>query len=155
MMSGAFTTLRDEVLGTQNVLGATIQEAKVALNVMHDGFKQALATSAAEQRHAVEALITHARVKFIELEVKLDNLNASAAHVTAMTEQWALGEGARTAAQIAAAPALGTPPGSPATSPRLDPFTRSDPWMGASGPARPLRGAAAFHSYLGPARRRR
>ena len=38
MMSGAFTTLRDEVLGTQNVLGATIQEAKVALNVMHDGF---------------------------------------------------------------------------------------------------------------------
>ena len=70
MMSGAFTTLRDEVLGTQNVLGATIQEAKVALNVMHDGFKQALATSAAEQRHAAEALIMHARVKFIELEVR-------------------------------------------------------------------------------------
>ena len=55
MMTGAFNTLRDEVLGTQTVLGVTLQEAKVALNVKHDRFKQALATSAAEQRHAIEA----------------------------------------------------------------------------------------------------
>jgi hypothetical protein len=122
MMTGAFTTLRDEVQGTQSVLGVTIQEAKVALNTMHDGFRQALATSAAEQRHAVEALITHARVKFVELEVKLDTLNASAAHVAVLTEQWALGESARTAQQTRlAAPLLGTPGSTPPPSPRTQP----------------------------------
>ena len=158
MTSNAFSVLRDEVLGTQAVLGTTIREAKVALNLMHDGFKQALTVSAAEQRASVEALIVHARVKFIELEVKLDVLNASAAHAQSVTEQWALGEGARTATQIAGAAGLRVPPGghlgssaasgSPPASPR-DPFTRSDPWAGASGPARPQRGAAAFQPYPG------
>ena len=77
MMTGAFSTLRDEVLGTQTVLGVTIQEAKVALNQMHDSFRRALGDSAADQRSSVEALITHARVKFLELEVKLEVLNST------------------------------------------------------------------------------
>lgn len=110
MTSNAFSVLRDEVLGTQAVLGTTIREAKVALDLMHDGFRQALTISAAEQRASVEALIVHARVKFLELEVKLDVLNASAAHAQSVTEQWALGEGARTATQIASASGLRIPP---------------------------------------------
>ena len=113
MTSSAFSVLRDEVLGTQTVLGTTIREAKVALDLMHDGFRQALTISAAEQRASVEALIVHARVKFLELEVKLDVLNASAAHAQSVTEQWALGEGARTATQIASASGLRIPPGEP------------------------------------------
>jgi hypothetical protein len=158
MTSNAFSVLRDEVLGTQAVLGTTIREAKVALDLMHDGFRQALTISAAEQLASVEALIVHARVKFLELEVKLDVLNASAAHAQSVTEQWALGEGARTATQIASASGLRIPPGgnlassaasgSPPASPR-DPFTGADPWLSASGPARPQRGAAAFQPYPG------
>ena len=69
LMSGAFSGMREEVLGTQVVLATTIHEAKAALNVMHEGFRQALGISATEQRTSVEALITHARVKFTELEV--------------------------------------------------------------------------------------
>ena len=102
MMTGAFSALREEVLGTQTVLAATINEAKAALNLMHEGFRQALSISAAEQRASVEALIVHARVKFIELEVKLEVLSVSAAQAMSTTEQWALGEGARTAAQLQA-----------------------------------------------------
>ena len=83
MMSSAFSSMREEVLGTQVVLGSTIQEAKVALDMMHEGFRQALGISAAEQRSSVEALISHARVKFTELEVKLDVLSVSAAQMTA------------------------------------------------------------------------
>ncbi len=80
MTSNVFSVMRDEVLGTQAVLGTTIPEAKVALDLMHDGFRQALTISAAEQRASVEALIVHARVKLLELEVKLDVLTASATH---------------------------------------------------------------------------
>ena len=143
MISGAFTDLRTEVLGTQAVLTTTIHEAKIALNVMHEGFKQALGTSAAEQRGAVEALIMHARVKFLELETKLEVLHVSAAQAMSSTEQWALGEAARTTAALRAAeapPVLGTPP----PSPRLDPFARQDPWQNYG----PLRGgAAAFQPH--------
>ncbi len=53
MTSNAFSVLRDELLGTQAVLGTTIREAKVALDLMHDGFRQALTISAAEQRPSV------------------------------------------------------------------------------------------------------
>ena len=42
LMSGAFSGLRDEVVGTQVVLASTIQEAKAALNTMHEGFRRAL-----------------------------------------------------------------------------------------------------------------
>ena len=139
--------------GPALVRGAGEEAWMTRLNLMHDGFRQALTISAAEQRASVEALIVHARVKFLELEVKLDVLNASAAHAQSVTEQWALGEGARTATQIASASGLRIPPGgnlassaasgSPPASPR-DPFTGADPWLSASGPARPQRGAAAF-----------
>jgi hypothetical protein len=139
MMSGAFSSMREEVLGTQVVLGSTIQEAKAALDMMHEGFRQALGISAAEQRNSVEALITHARVKFTELEVKLDVLSVSAAQVTTGMEQWALGEGARTAAAVQSQ--LGTPPASPRQGP--DPFARQDPWQSRPGYG-PQRGGAAF-----------
>ena len=138
MLNGAFSTLRDEVLGTQNVLGVTIQEAKVALDTMHNDFRGALGASATDQRRDIEALIGHARVKFVELEVKLDVLNSSVAHAMSVTEQWALGEGARTAAQVTAT--LGTPPASP-----RDAWAQHDPWSAAStfGPARMQRGGGA------------
>ena len=42
LMSGAFSDLRTEVAGTQTVLVATIQEAKIALGAMHEGFRTAL-----------------------------------------------------------------------------------------------------------------
>ena len=147
MMTGAFSALREEVLGTQTVLATTIHEAKVALNMMHEGFRQALSISAAEQRASVEALITHARVKFIELEVKLEVLNVSAAQAMATTEQWALGEGARTAAQIQAlrAAEVTSLAGTPPASPRLDPFARQDPWQSAA--YGPQRGGAAFQQH--------
>ena len=147
MISGAFTDLRTEVMGTQAVLTTTIHEAKIALNGMHEGFSQALGISAAEQRGAVEALITHARVKFLELEMKLEVLHVSAAQALSSTEQWALGEAARTTAALRAAevpPVLGTPPPSPPPSPRLDPFARQDPWQ-SYGPQRG--GAAAFQLH--------
>ena len=143
LLSGAISDLRGEVVGTQVVLANTIQEAKVALGVMHEGFRQALDASGTSQRSAVEALINHARVKFLELEAKLEVLNASAQQKMALTEQWALGEGARTASQIAGAAGLRVPPGahlgtsaasgSPPASPRLDPWARQDPWHGTAG----------------------
>ena len=71
LLSGAFSGLRDEVVGTQVVLATTIQEAKVALNVMHEGFRQALDVSGTTLCSAVEALINHARMKFLELEAKI------------------------------------------------------------------------------------
>ena len=150
LLMNSFSDLRGEVLGTQAVLATTIQEAKVALNVMHDGFRQALDVNGAQQRSDVEALITHARMKFLELEAKLEALHAGAQQTMAMTEQWALGEGARTASQIAGAAAqldLGTPP----ASPRPDPWARQDPWLAGSGPAprMPRGGAASFAPYPG------
>ena len=163
LLMGSFSDLRGEVVGTQVVLANTIQEAKTALTVMHEGFRQALDTSSASQRFAVEALISHARAKFLELEAKLEVLNTSAQQTMALTEQWALGEGARTASQIAGAAGLRVPPGadlgtsaasgSPPASPRLDAWARQDPWGGAasSGPApRMLRGGASFEPYPGP-----
>lgn len=157
LLMNSFSDLRGEVLGTQAVLVTTIQEAKTALNVMHDGFRQALDVNGAQQRSDVEALITHARVKFLELEAKLEALHAGAQQTMAMTEQWALGEGARTATQIAGATsrALGTPEGSPLPSPRMQPATdpwmqpATDPWRTSSfGPAaRASTRGAAFEAY--------
>ena len=151
MMTGAFSAIREEVLGTQTVLAATINEAKAALNTMHEGFRQALSISAAEQRASVEALIVHARVKFIELEVKLEVLSVSAAQAMSTTEQWALGEGARTAAQLQAlrAAEVTSLAGTPPASPRLDPFARQDPWQpGRAATAYgPQRGGAVFHQH--------
>ena len=68
LLMGSFSDLHGEVVSTQVVLATTIQEAKVALNVMHEGFRQALDVSGASQRTAVEELINHARAKFLELE---------------------------------------------------------------------------------------
>ena len=87
LMSGAFSGLRDEVVGTQVVLATTIQEAKVALNTMHEGFRRALDISGATQRTDIESLINHARLKFLELENKLEVLSASAQQTMALTEQ--------------------------------------------------------------------
>ena len=44
LMSVAFSDLRTEVMGTQVALVATVQEAKVALGGMHEGFRAALET---------------------------------------------------------------------------------------------------------------
>ena len=57
LLMSSFSDLRGEVFGTQAVLATTIQEAKVALNVMHEGFRQALDVNGAQQRFDVEALI--------------------------------------------------------------------------------------------------
>jgi hypothetical protein len=65
----------------------TIQEAEAALATMHNDFRGALGISADSQRRDIEALIGHARVKFVELEVKLDVLNSSVAHAMSATEQ--------------------------------------------------------------------
>ena len=96
LMSGAFSDLRSEVMGTQVALMSTVQEAKVALGAMHEGFRAALETHSGTQRAITEALVVDARLKFEDLERKLS---------VSMTqiEQWALGEGARTAQQIAGA----------------------------------------------------
>ena len=53
MISTAFTSMHEEVSKTQVVLGTTIQEAKAALDMMHEGFRQALNIGAAEQRSSV------------------------------------------------------------------------------------------------------
>ena len=153
LMTTAFSTLRDEVVGTQSALLGTIQEAKVALGGMHEGFRMALETQGAGQRAATEALVSDARAKFLALETKL-------AETTAQLEQWALGEGARTAQQIAGAAVrlggspLGTPAGTPPGSPRArraeDPLTAADPWSngGSFGPApRARTGGASFQAY--------
>ena len=77
-------------------------------------------------------------------------------------EQWALGEGARTAQPIAGATSqmapslLGTPEGSPQNSPRMQPtadpiWGRQDPWRASSfGPAPRNTRGAAFETYQGP-----
>ena len=54
LLMGSFSDLRGEVVGTQVVLATTIQEAKVALTVMHGGFRQALDVSGTSQHSAVE-----------------------------------------------------------------------------------------------------
>ena len=146
LMSGAFSDLRTEVVGTQGALVAAVQEAKMALGTMHEGFRAALETHSATQRAISEALVVDARLKFDDLEPMLSG-------VVSQTEQWALGEGARTAQQIAGS--LGTPEGTPQPSPRMqpaaDPWARQDPWRAPSfGPApRSMRGAA-FEAYPGP-----
>ena len=146
LMSGAFSDLRTEVVGTQGALVATVQEAKMALSAMHEGFRAALETQSATQRAISEALVVDARLKFDDLERKLSG-------VVSQTEQWALGEGARTAQQIAGS--LGTPEGTPQSSPRLqpaaDPWARQDPWRAPSfGPAPRSTRGAAFEAYPGP-----
>ena len=111
LMSGAFSDLRAEVMGTQVALVTTVQEAKVALGAMHEGFRGALEAHSTTQRAITEALVVDARLKFEGLERKLSESMVQ-------MEQWALGEGARTAQLIAeatsrlASPALGTPEGS-------------------------------------------
>ena len=150
LMSTAFSGLRDEVVGTQTALVSTIQDAKVALNTMHEGFRMALDASGATQRADIVALIAHARTKFQELELKLETLSDTAQQTMALTEQWALGEGARTASQIAGAAGMagmmgaplapptlgGTPASTPPSSPRMpapaDPWGRQDPWRGGA-----------------------
>ena len=157
LMSTAFSSLRDEVVGTQSALVGTIHEAKVTLGGMHEGFRMALEAQGAAQQVATEALVNDARAKFLALDAKL-------AETTAQMEQWALGEGARTAQQIAGAAVrlggspLGTPAGTPPGSPRArraeDPLTAADPWSsaGAFGPApRSRAGGASFQAYPGPA----
>jgi hypothetical protein len=155
LMSGAFSDLRSEVMGTQVALMSTVQEAKVALGAMHEGFRAALETHSGTQRAITEALVVDARLKFEDLERKLS---------VSMTqiEQWALGEGARTAQQIAGATSqmapslLGTPEGSPQNSPRMQPtadpiWGRQDPWRASSfGPAPRNTRGAAFETYQGP-----
>ena len=42
LLMSSLSDLRGEVVGTQVVLATTIQDAKVALTVMHEGFRQAL-----------------------------------------------------------------------------------------------------------------
>ena len=44
LMSGAFSDMRAEIVNTQAVLVATVQDAKVALGAMHEGFRAALET---------------------------------------------------------------------------------------------------------------
>ena len=127
-------------------LVATVQEAKMALGAMHEGFRAALETHSATQRAISEALVVDARLKFDDLERKLSG-------VVSQTEQWALGEGARTAQQIAGS--LGTPEGTPQSSPRMqpaaDPWARQDPWRAPSfGPAPRSTRGAAFEAYPGP-----
>ena len=50
LMSGAFSDLRSEVMGTQVALMSTVQGAKVALGAMHEGFRAALETHSGTQR---------------------------------------------------------------------------------------------------------
>ena len=118
LISNTLSALRSEVEGTQAVLVVTVQEAKTALGAMHEGFRMALDAHGAHQRSAVEAIVTGASAKFSELERRL-------AEEKAQIEQWALGEGARTASQISGAVSLLgiTPPGTPPQSPRVRPAT--------------------------------
>ena len=153
MMSSAFSTLRDEIAGTQAALLGTVHDAKLTLSGMHEGFRAALEAQSVVQCTATETLVNDSRQKFAELEAKL-------AETVAVMEQWALGEGARTASQIACAAGrlsgspMGTPPGSPPMSPRAapaaDPFAANDPWSasGAFGPV-PRRGVANFVAFPG------
>ena len=71
LMSGAFSDLRSEVMGSQVALMSTVQEAKVALGAMHEGFRAALETHSGTQRAITEALVVDARLKFEDLERKL------------------------------------------------------------------------------------
>ena len=164
LMSGAFSTLRDEVAGTQAVLVATVHDAKLTLGGLHEGFRSALEAQGLSQRNAVELVVTNARSKFTELEARLSET------ITQM-EQWALGEGARTAQQIAGAASrlggpsgsplgtpAGTPPATPRRSPAGDPFAVSDPWLaggaggGSFGPVPRQRGGPAhFEAFPGQA----
>ena len=123
------------MVGTQTALVSTIQDAKVALNTMHEGFRMAFDASGATQRADIVALIAHARTKFQELELKLETLSDTAQQTMALTEQWALGEGARTASQIAgAAGMMGVPLTTPASTPPPSPRmpapvpAPADPW---------------------------
>ena len=71
LMSTAFSSLRDEVIGTQSVLLGTIHDGKTTLAGMHEGFRAALEAQGAGQRTATEALVNDTRSKFAELEAKL------------------------------------------------------------------------------------
>jgi hypothetical protein len=147
LMSGAFSDMRAEIVNTQAVLVATVQDAKVALGAMHEGFRAALETHGTTQRSLTEALVLDARVKFEDLDRKL-------AVGMSQMEQWALGEGARTAQLIAGASnhLIGTPEGSPQPSPRLPPA--ADPWgqwrpPASFGPASRQMQRAGFEAYPG------
>jgi hypothetical protein len=166
LMNVAFSDLRSEVVGTQTALVSTVQEAKVALGAMHEGFRAALDAHSNTQRAITEGLVIDARLKFEELErkteslvvharVKFDELELKLAESATQMEQWALGEGARTAQQIASmSPPPGSPGGSPQPSPRMqpaaDPWGRQDPWRATSfGPASRAPRGAAFEAYPG------
>ena len=110
-MSTAFSSMRDEIAGTQTMLLSTIHDAKTTLTGMHEGFRAALEAQGVSQRTATETLVNDARARFTELEARLTE---TAAHV----EQWALVEGVRTARQIAGtADRQGSPLGTPLGTP--------------------------------------
>ena len=129
--------VRLQTLGTQAALGSTIEQARSALQGMHNEFYSAAqllhnqsAHSGANQLAALEQVVLAARMRFEELDGRLSRTVAEVEAKWVTLERWAAGETARVTtvlagavAGLAAASAGATPTAffdiTPEASPRL------------------------------------